>query len=203
MDRVKNLPYSSVAGALQYQSENQPNKKAILYPDSQTNCTSYSYLTYKQFDNVTNHLAEKISNYLSFNCLNESITCALLAVGGIEYFLCQYALLKLENVIMFPISARNSQSAIEHLLRETKTNLLLTTSQYFTLIKTIQQQQDEFKDLQILFLDSEQFQFEQLLINKDKEYSYQSKFIQKRQKTDEELNKVVVTLHRLYISLFI
>jgi len=182
MEEILNLPYSSIADALQYQSEIRPDKIAILYPDPKTNSTEYASLTYKQFNNITNYLAEKIGNYFSSE---ESITCAILAVGGIEYFLSQYALLKIENVIMFPISPRNSQSAIEHLLKETKTKVLLTTSQYLSMIN-----QDNYQ-LQILLLDSELFQIEELLKYKDIEYS-----IKQIKNNKEELNKVVVILHR-------
>jgi acyl-CoA synthetase (AMP-forming)/AMP-acid ligase II len=182
MEEILNLPYSSIADALQYQSEIRPDKLGILYPDPQTNSTEYASLTYKQFNNITNYLAEKIGNYFSSE---ETITCAILAVGGIEYLLSQYALLKIENVIMFPISPRNSQSAIEHLLKETKTKILLTTSQYLSMIK-----QDNYQ-LQILLLDSELFQIEELLKIKDIEYS--TKQIKNNK---EELNKVVVILHR-------
>ena len=196
MEQVRNLPYSSIAGGLQYQSETRPNARAILYPNPEKNFNEYSILTYKQYDNVTNHLAEKICNDLTFCSSEESIVCGLLAVGGIEYLLSQYALLKLSNVIMFPISARNSPSAIEHLLIQTKTTLLLTTSEYFPIVKTIQQQQNQLKSLKILLLDDEQFQIEELLKNKDKEYSNKSIWIEKRIKSEEELNKVVVILHR-------
>jgi acyl-CoA synthetase (AMP-forming)/AMP-acid ligase II len=189
MDEVNNLPYSSIAGALEYQSKIRPDKVAILYPDPKTNSTEYASLTYKQFNNLTNYLAEKIGNYFSSS---ESITCAILAVGGIEYFLSQYALLKLENVIMFPISARNSQSAIEHLLKETKTKFLLTTSKYLSMINQIKQDNNQFKYLQVLLLDSKLFEIEELLKHKDIEYSIK----QRNNNNKEELNKVVIILHR-------
>jgi acyl-CoA synthetase (AMP-forming)/AMP-acid ligase II len=190
MEQLNNLPYSSIADALQYQSEIRPDKLVILYPDPKKNSTEYASLTYQQFNHITNYLAEKIRINLP---LEESVTCGLLAVGGIEYFLSQYALLKIENVIMFPISPRNSQSAIEHLLRETKTKLLLTTSQYLPMIDLIKQQNNEFQSLKILLFDSEQFQIEELLKNKD---SISSNSIKQRINNKEELNKVVIILHR-------
>ena len=197
MDQVRNLPYSSISGALQHQSKTRPDKRAILYPDSNKNCLEYASLTYKEYDNITNHLAEKLAEYLSDYSSEEPITCALLSVGGIEYLLSQYALLKLSNVIMFPISARNSPGAIEHLLKETKTKLLLTTSIYFPIIKTIQQQQqNQLKDLQILLLDGEQIHIQQLLNNKHLSYLNKSNLIKQRNKSEEELNKVVIILHR-------
>ena len=196
MELVRNLPYSSIAGGLQYQSKTRPNNRAILYPDPNKNFIEYASLTYKQYDNVTNHLADKISHHLSSYSMEEPITCALLAVGGIEYLLSQYSLLKLSNVIMFPISARNSPAAIEHLLKETKSKLLLTTSVYFPIIKTIQEEQNQLKDLTVLLLDSELFQIDELLKNKDIEYRNTSKFLKDRiNKSEEELNQVVVILH--------
>jgi acyl-CoA synthetase (AMP-forming)/AMP-acid ligase II len=193
MEEVEKLPYSSIAGALQYQSEIRPNKPALLYPDPNENFTKYASLTYEEYNNITNHLAAQIFNSFSSFSSDERITCALLAVGGIEYLLSQYALLKLPNVIIFPISTRNSQSAIEHLLKETQTNLLLTTSQFYPMIKTINQ----FQSLKILFLDSEQFKIKELLKYKNKK----SSIISNRIKSNEELNKVVIILHR-YIFYF-
>ena len=195
MEQLKKFPFSSIAGALEYQAQTRPEKTAILYPDSNTNSTEYASLTYRQYNNVTNHLAQKISKYLSSSTSDEAITCGLLAVGGIEYLLSQYALLKLHNVIMFPISPRNSQAAVEHLLRETKTTLLLTTSQYLPMIQTIQQGQ-EFQSLKVLLLDSDEFQTEQLLKKKDVECTMTSDLIAVREKGDEELNQVVIILHR-------
>ncbi|CAF1303367.1 unnamed protein product [Rotaria sordida] len=195
MEYLRNLPFSSIGGALEYQAETIPEKTAVLYPDPNTNSTEYASLTYRQFNNVVNSLAEKLSKYFPFSPSNESITCALLSVGGIEYLLSQYALLKINNVIIFPISARNSQAAVEHLLRETKTSFLLITSQYLPMIKTIEQQQ-EFKSMKVLLLDSDQFKIEELLKNKDVKYPMTSDLITMREKGgDEELNKVVVILH--------
>jgi acyl-CoA synthetase (AMP-forming)/AMP-acid ligase II len=195
MEQLKNLPFSSIADALEYQARTRPEKTAILYPDSNTNSTEYASLTYRQYNNVLGHLAEKISKYLPSSSSNEPITCGLLAVGGIEYILSQYALLKLYNVIMFPISARNSPAAVEHLLKETKTALLLTTSQYLPMIQTIQQQ-EEFQSMTVLLLDSDEFNTEQLLMKKDVQCTMTSDMITRREKSDEELNKVVIILHR-------
>lgn len=192
MDQFAKLPYSSIIGALEYQAEVRPDKKAILYPDPTKNSSEYGYLTYRQYNNVLNDLSFKISKYLS---KAESNTCALLSVGGLEYLLSQYALLKLPNVIMFPISARNSESAIEHLLRETKTILLLTTSQYLPMIRKIKEK-EEFQSLKILLLDSDEFKTEELLKNKDIQSSQISNIIPIRTKSVEEFNKVVLILHR-------
>jgi len=193
MEQFENLPFSSIAGALEYQAQMRPEKTAILYPDPNRNSTEYASLTYKEYNNVLNYLAEKIAKNFPSSSSNELITCGLLAVGGIEYLLSQYALLKLENVIMFPISARNSQSAIEHLLKETKTALLLTTSQYLPMIETIKQQQQQFQSLKVLLLDSDEFKSEELLKNKD---TFTSSINHVRKKSYEEFNKVVVILHR-------
>jgi acyl-CoA synthetase (AMP-forming)/AMP-acid ligase II len=196
MEELRNLPFSSISGALQYQAQTRPEKIAVLYPDPNTNSSEYASLTYRQYNNVTNYLAEKLSKYILCSSSNESVTCAILAVGGLEYLLSQYALLKLDNVIMFPISARNSQLAVEHLLKETKTVLLLTTSQYLPMIKTIQQEQEQLQSLKVLLLDSEEFQNEELLKNKDVECPLTSNDITTDKNRDDQLNKVVVILHR-------
>jgi acyl-CoA synthetase (AMP-forming)/AMP-acid ligase II len=164
-------------------------RNAILYPDSETNATEYASLTYKQFNNITSHLAEKISQYIPPLSSDESVTFGILAMDGIKYILSQYALLKLPNVIMFPISPQNSPEAIEHLLKETKTVVLLTTSQFLPLIQLIQQKMN-FQSLKIVLLDREEFQIEQLLKNKNVDV------VSVRPKSKEELNKVVLILHR-------
>jgi long-subunit acyl-CoA synthetase (AMP-forming) len=101
-----------------------------------------------------------------------------ISVGGIEYLLCEYALLKLGNVIRFPISARNSPSAIEHLLGETKTNLLITKNQYLPMLETLEGQ-EEFQSLKILNLDTNQLNIEEFLKRKDLPCSSQRPRIKK------------------------
>ncbi|CAF3510938.1 unnamed protein product [Rotaria sp. Silwood1] len=194
MEQLQNFPFSSIAEALEYQAQTRPEKTAILYPDPNKDSKEYASLTYKQYNNIVNNLADKISKYLPSCSLDESITCGLLAVGGLEYLLSQYALLKLSNVIMFPISARNSQAAVEYLLQETKTALLLTTTQYLSMIKIIQQQQ-QFQSLKVIFLDKDDFKTEELLKNKDIECPVTSNIITSRKDKDKEFNKVVVILH--------
>ncbi|CAF1201024.1 unnamed protein product [Adineta ricciae] len=191
MDFLENLPFSSIIGALEYQSQVKPTNQAILYPDSTKNSTEYASLTYKQFNNLTNHLAEKISEYLPKTSLNESITCALLSIGGLEYLLSQYALLKLPHVIMFPLSSRNSSAAIEYLLKETKTYLLLTTTLYLPMIKIIQENNQQLQSMKIILLDQNEFLVENLLKNKDIQSSFSSKIV----KSNEELSRIVVILH--------
>lgn len=127
MKLLENLPFTSIIGALDYQARTQPNKIGVLYPEPKSDATEYASLTYQRYNNVVNHFADKIVEYLPSSSA-ESITCGILAVGGIEYLLSQYALLKIPNVIMFPFSYRNSPEAVEHLIRETKVALILTIS---------------------------------------------------------------------------
>jgi acyl-CoA synthetase (AMP-forming)/AMP-acid ligase II len=196
MEQLRELPFSSITGALDYQARIRPEKNAVFYPDPNTNSTEYASLTYKQYNNVTNHLAEKISKYLpSLSVSNKTVTCGLLAAGDFGYFLAEYALLKLPNVITFPISSRNSQAAVEHLMKKTKTALLLTTSHYMPMIESIQQQ-EEFQSLKILLLDSDEFNTEDLLKKKDMECTTTFGVNPVGKKNDEELNKTVLIIHR-------
>lgn len=195
MEQLQNLPFLSIAGAVEYQAKMRPEKTALLYPNPNTNSTEYASLTYKQLNNAANHLAEKFSKYLSPDSSTESVICGILAAGGIKYFLSQYALLKLRNVIMFPISERNSQSAIEHLLRTTKTSFLLSTRQYLPMIETMQQQ-NELQSLKILLLDNDEFSIEKLLENKDIECSLTLPADLTKPESNEEINKIIVILHR-------
>ena len=196
MEQLEQLPFSSLTGALQYQARTRPNKTAILYPDPKSNWKEYSTLTYKQYDNITNHLAESISEYFpSLSSSIETITCGLLAADNIKYLLSEYALLKLPNVIMFPISSRNSQAAVEHLLKETKTSLLLISSQYVSMVEIIRQK-EEFQHLKVLLLDSDKFDFEKILEKKDIECNMTFKSVFIGEKNDEDLNKKVMIIHR-------
>lgn len=190
MEELDNLQFSSLSGGLEYQAKMRPEKKAILYPDLNTKATEYASLTYKQYNNIVSHLAVKIGQHLPPLLSDQSITCAILAPDSIQYLLVQYALLKLPNVVMFPISPRNSPAAIEHLLKETKTVLLLTTSQFLPLMGQIQQQQD-LQSLKTLHLDNEEFQLEQLLMTKNLEDLETTDVV-----TRSELDKVVLILHR-------
>jgi long-subunit acyl-CoA synthetase (AMP-forming) len=185
MEHLNNLPYHSIRDALEYQAQLHGDNNAILYPDENV---QYSYLTYKQYNNIVNHIADEISKTIR---LNDSVTIELLFNGGIEYLLYEYAVLKIENVIMFPISTKNSQSALEHLFRETNTKILLTTKQYLPVIELIQLE-EEFYSLQVLLIDSEQFEIKNFLEKKDQISSFQKSISM----NNEEVNQVVVILHR-------
>lgn len=200
MEELKSLPFASIIAALEYQAEINANRTALLYPDPKENFTTYASLNYKQYNNLVNHLAVKISEYLPISSVtsDEKIVCGLLGSGGTDYLLAQLALLKLPNVVMFPISPRNSQAAVEHLIRMTNTRLLLTFSSHLPMIETIREQ-EEFESLKVLQLDSDEFHLEQLLIKKDEMWDVESsptttKMIQKR-KISEHYNDVVIILH--------
>ncbi|CAF2089670.1 unnamed protein product [Rotaria magnacalcarata] len=194
MEFLRSLPFSSIAGALEYQAQTRPEKPAILYPDSSKNSREYTSLTYRQYNNVVNDLADKISKYLPFPSSDEPVTCGLLAIGGIEYIVSQYALMKVPNVIMFPISARNSQAAVEHLLRQSKTVLLITTLVYLPMVKIIQEK-EEFQLLKVIVWEQDEFKIEEFIKNKDVEHPLISDGIVSSKSKDEILNKVVIILH--------
>lgn len=196
MEYLDILPYSSMAGALEYQAATRPEKVALLYPDPTANYGEYASLTYYECNNVVNHLAEKLHRYLPSPSSAEPQTCALLLAGGLEYLLSQYAVLKLGNVVMFPISTRNSPAAIEHLLKETKTRLLVTISLFAPMIQTIQEQQKELQPFTVVLLDSEEFRIEDLLRKKDVPCSVTSSTVAAKRNRKQELNRVAVILHR-------
>ena len=168
MDELKKLPFASIIGALEYQATINADRTALLYPDAQQDYTTYASLTYRQYNNLVDHLAARISTHLptALAGADEKIVCGLLGPGGTDYLLAQLALLKLPNVVMFPISPRNSQAAVEHLIRLTNTRMLLTFTPYLPLVETIQGL-DEFRSLQVLLLDHDEFHLEQLLSKKD------------------------------------
>ena len=196
MEQLSQLPYSTIIGGLEHRAQASPNKPAILYPDASKNFTEYASLTFKQYNNVVNHLAEKIYKALpTSTSLDESMTCGILATGGIEYLLSEYALLKIPNVIMFPISARNSPAAIEHLIRETKTILILTTRLHVPVLDKIREQ-EEFRSLQVIVLNEGDFVIEEMLQRKDDECVTAPEELKMRVKNDGDLSKVVMILHR-------
>jgi acyl-CoA synthetase (AMP-forming)/AMP-acid ligase II len=191
MNFLQTLPYTSIIGALEYQALHRPEKTAILYPDRQ--CRAYASLNYRQYNNIVGHLAKKLHERI----FSTSATCALLAVGGIDYLLAQYACLKLPHTIMFPISARNSPAAVEHLLRETKTSLLLTNSSYLPMIRSIQSL-EEFQSLQVLLLDGDELCIDELLQN-GKDVPCDDMFCSRSidEQVPSEIDRIVVILHRL------
>ena len=199
MEQLLQLPYSTLIGGLEYRAQVSADKTALLYPDANKNYTEYASLTYKQYNNVVNHLANKIYNLLPATTSNDAstpaVTCGILATGGIEYLLSEYALMKIPNVVMFPISARNSQAAIEHLIRETKVILILTTRQYVPTLETIQAQ-EEFGSLKVVVLNEGEFDIEEMLKRKDEECVTAPKALVMREKNVGDLNKVVMILHR-------
>lgn len=195
MEHLLNLPSSSVIGMLEYQSKAKSENNAVLYPDPDQHSREYATLTYRQYNNAVNNLANKISKYLPSTSSKESMTCALLATGGVEYLLSQYALLKIPNVIMFPISARNSQAAVEHLLRETKTILLITTEQYLPMVNTIREK-EEFQSIQVIVWEQNEFKIKEVLNSKDDECHLNFDNTDLGKNRIEILNKVVVILHR-------
>ena len=197
MEQVLQLPFSTIIGGLEHRAQASPNKPAILYPDANKNFTEYTSLTFKQYNNVVNHFAEKIYQALPVSTLSagEPMTCGILATGGIEYLLSEYALLKIPNVIMFPISARNSPAAIEHLIRETKTILILTTRLHVPVLDKIRDQ-EEFRSLQVIVLNEGDFVIEEMLQRKDDACVTMPEVLKMREKNDSDLSKVVMILHR-------
>ena len=199
MDELKSLPFASIIGALEYRAASHAERTALLYPDAQQDYTAYASLTYRQYNNLVDHLASKISNHLPTTSVgaDEKIVCGVLGPGGTDYLLAQLALLKLPNVVMFPISPRNSQAAVEHLLRLTETKLLLTFTSYLPLVETIQEL-DEFRSLKVLLLDSDEFHLEKLLSKKDQVCDFEppAMAMMEKRKRSDHANNVVIILHR-------
>lgn len=197
MDELHALPYTSISGALEYHARVRAEKPALLYPDAERNFAEYASFTYEQLNRLVHHLAKRIVERLPeiSAVTDQPVTCGILAAGGMEYLLCQLALLKLPNVILFPISSRNSQAAVEHLIRKTKTMVLFTVAHFLPMVTSIQEQ-EEFQCLKVLLFDSEAFDMQGILQKKDEPCEIDSSSIMTKAGENDSLNRVVIILHR-------
>jgi acyl-CoA synthetase (AMP-forming)/AMP-acid ligase II len=127
--------FSSITGMLQEQAQSRAHQTCLLYPD-QTDPHTYATLTYKQLNEVTNHIAQKFAAQVECSPTNEVPIVCLLANSNVSYLLSIYALLKL-NVIVYPLSIRNSDAAILHLLENSHVSHLFYSNQYSPVVMKI------------------------------------------------------------------
>lgn len=120
--------FSSIADMLSKHAQHRPDHECLYYPDRVQPLT-YATLTYDQLNKVTNHLAHKLSVLLSQNELEEPPVICLLANSDTSYLLTIYALFKL-NVIVYPLSVRNSNAAVIHLLEKSNVSYLLYSNEF-------------------------------------------------------------------------
>lgn len=122
---VADLPYKSLAELLDYQAENRSNKPCLLYPDLSSEPLRYASVTYAQVNAAANRLAMKYAQQIDISSNTEkSVVVGLLASSSIDYLLTFYGLIKL-GVVVFPLSTRNSQAALEHLIQKTGVSYLV------------------------------------------------------------------------------
>jgi acyl-CoA synthetase (AMP-forming)/AMP-acid ligase II len=129
------LRFSSITEMLNKQAENHSDRLCVYYPD-RTDWQTYATLTYKQFNDVTNHMAQEYSNIISQNQTNETSVVCLLANSSIDYLLIMYALLKLD-VIVYPLSIRNSEAATMHLLEESNVSYLFYSDEFLSISEKV------------------------------------------------------------------
>lgn len=123
-----NFRFSSISDMLNKQATSRPNHVCLYYPD-QVNPHTYVTLTYKQLNDVTDHLAQKYSKLIGENQRNATPIICMLANTSVDYLLTMYALLKLD-VIVFLLSIRNSEAAIMHLLEKVNVSHLFYSNEY-------------------------------------------------------------------------
>ena len=128
------LRFSSIADMLEKHAKNRPDHPCLYYPD-QADSDTYATLTYKQLNEVTNYLAEKFSAVLGQFQTNECPVVCLLANSNVNYLLTIYALFKLD-VVVFPLSIRNSEAATKHLLEITKASYLFYSDEFSAMVKS-------------------------------------------------------------------
>ncbi|CAF3183928.1 unnamed protein product [Rotaria sp. Silwood2] len=122
------FPYSSIIDMFNKQAISRSNEIYLLYPN-QIDQQTYATLTYKQFNEVTSHLAQQYSIKIHSIATNQIPVVCLLAKNDETYLLTIYALLKL-GVIVFPLSIRNSEAAIIHLLEMSNASYLFYSDEY-------------------------------------------------------------------------
>ena len=120
--------FTSIADMLNKQATYRSDRVCLYYPD-QSDPHTYATLTYQQLNEVTNHLAHKYSVVIDENQKQEVPIVCLLANSSVDYLLTIYALLKLD-VIVYPLSIRNSEAAIMHLLEKSNVSHLFYSDDY-------------------------------------------------------------------------
>ena len=130
-----NFRFSSIIDMLEKQAESLSNQVCLLYPN-QTNPKIYATLTYKQLNEVTNHIAEKCFSHINSNSSGKKMVICCLANSNVNYLLSIIALLKLE-VIVFSLSIRNSEAALIHLLEKSNASYLFYDEQYSSIATKI------------------------------------------------------------------
>jgi acyl-CoA synthetase (AMP-forming)/AMP-acid ligase II len=128
------LRFSSIADMLEKHAQNHSDQVCLYYPD-QMESDTYAALTFNQLNNVTNYLAKKFSAVFSQNQSNESPIVCLLGYSNANYLLTIYALFKLD-VIIFPLSIRNSAAAIKHLLETSNASYLFYSDEFSSKINS-------------------------------------------------------------------
>lgn len=127
--------FASIIDMLNKQAETHSNDTYLLYP-SEEDPQTYAQLNYKQFNDVTSHLADKLSIHVRETPMSTRPVVCLLANNDASYLLTIYALFKLD-VIVFPISTRNSEEAILHLLEKSHASYLFYSKEYFSMVPRI------------------------------------------------------------------
>lgn len=120
---------------LNKRAQDCPDHICLYYPDQEKSHT-YSTLTYKQFNEATNHLAQKFLMILDKDETDETPIVCLLANSDINYLLTIYALFKL-NVIIYPLSIRNSEAAIIHLLEKSNVSHLFYSDEFSSIASNV------------------------------------------------------------------
>lgn len=124
----KHLRFTSFVDMLKKQAKNHSKRICLYYPEK-ADPSQYATLTYEQLDDVTDHLAEKFALLVEKKSSGEVPVVCLLANSSPDYLLTVFALLKLD-VIVYPLSIRNSEAAIMYLLEKSSVSYLFYSDEY-------------------------------------------------------------------------
>ncbi|CAG8556597.1 1770_t:CDS:1, partial [Racocetra persica] len=112
--------FQSLLEAFQHQVSTRPKDKALLIP----NGTKYDEINLQDLDIIINKYAYYWNKQLVNKNLDKNSVIGYLAQSGPEYLFNSMALWKLDFQILF-LSPRNSESALIHLLQESKSRILI------------------------------------------------------------------------------
>ena len=174
--------FLSIADMLNKHAQHHPDHKCLYYPDRAEPHT-YATLTYEQLNRVTNHLAYNFVQLLGQNETEEPSIVCLLANSDTSYLLTIYALFKL-NVIIYPLSVRNSDAAVMHLLEKSNVSYLLYSNEFSSTADSVRSKFGSKISLHLM----EEIDVDQLVLSK--EIPFEPKL------SANELDRVRIIFHR-------
>ncbi|CAG8819703.1 21826_t:CDS:1, partial [Gigaspora margarita] len=125
--------HQSLLEAFQHLVSTRPKEKVLMVP----NGAEYEEINYQDFDIIINKYANYWSKQLENENLDKDSVIGYFSPSGPEYLYNFMALWKLGFTILF-LSPKNSEPALIHLLKESKSHILIYDSQLSKISKNAQ-----------------------------------------------------------------